>query len=239
MDPDRGVLKGWSPYWFELTHAEHLTGDFERELKSAEEARRRYPDSRAGWVHEVRALASLGHVADLDSVMNAAAALPPDTYWSQGAMFIVAGEELEAHGHPGSQKYYERAIGWLANQLARDPSNKAHRYWMGSVHSTGMSWTTRRRTSSRSRTIFPTTCATAASGACPRRSRATPRWRAGDSATHRRTVAASISASSRGMRRSRAIRSARSPVERSGECRLARLGVAACVGATRSRDRDA
>jgi len=134
MDPDRGVLKGWSPYWFELTHAEHLTGDFERELKSAEEARRRYPDSRAGWVHQVRALASLGRVADLDSVMNAAAALPPDTYWSQGAMFVVAGEELEAHGHPGSRKYYDGAIGWLANQLARDPANKAHRYCLGSVY---------------------------------------------------------------------------------------------------------
>jgi serine/threonine-protein kinase len=134
IDPDRGVLKGWAPYWYVLTHAQHLAGDFTRELASAEETRRRYPDSRAAWVHEVRALAALGRVAAVDSVMTAAAALPPDTYWSQGAMLVIAGEELEAHGHPGGQKYYDRAISWLANQLARDPSNRAHRYWMGSVY---------------------------------------------------------------------------------------------------------
>ena len=49
-------------------------------------------------------------------------------------MLVTAGEELEAHGRQGSQKYYERAIAWLANQLARDPSNRAHRYWMSSVY---------------------------------------------------------------------------------------------------------
>jgi hypothetical protein len=48
-------------------------------------------------------------------------------------MMVVAGEELDAHRHPGAQRYYDRAVTWLANQLARDPSNRAHRYWMGSV----------------------------------------------------------------------------------------------------------
>ena len=134
MDPDRGVMKGWSPYWFVLTHAQHLTGHFQAELREAEELRRKFPESRAAWVHETRALASLGRLQSLDSLMTAAAALPPDTYWSQGAMLVTAGEELEAHGHQGSQKYYERAIAWLANQLARDPSNRAHRYWMSSVY---------------------------------------------------------------------------------------------------------
>jgi tRNA A-37 threonylcarbamoyl transferase component Bud32/tetratricopeptide (TPR) repeat protein len=134
MDPDRGVMKGWSPYWFVLTHAQHLTGDFETELKQTAELRRRYPDSRAAWAHEARALAALGRVDALDSLMTAAAALPPDTYWSQGAMLVIAGEELEAHGHQGAQRYYDRAIAWLANQLARDPSNRSHRYWMASVY---------------------------------------------------------------------------------------------------------
>ena len=134
MDPDRNVMKGWSPYWFVLTHAQHLTGDFQLELKETEELRHRYPDSRAAWAHEARALASLGRIQSLDSLMNAAAALPPDTYWSQGAMMVIAGEELEAHGHQGSQRYYDRAIAWLANQLARDPANRSLRYWMSSVY---------------------------------------------------------------------------------------------------------
>jgi tetratricopeptide (TPR) repeat protein len=134
MDPERGVMKGWSPYWFVLTHAEHLTGDYQTELKQTEELRRRFPESRAAWTHQARALAALGRVESLDSLINAAAALPPDTYWSEGAMLVIAGEELEAHGHLGSQRYYDRAIAWLANQLARDPANRAHRYWMSSVY---------------------------------------------------------------------------------------------------------
>jgi len=133
IDPDRGVLKGWSPYWFVLAQAEHLKGQFGRESKTAAEVRRRYPDSRAGWVNQVRALAAAGNLAAVDSIVASASALPPDTYWSQGAMLVIIGEELDAHGHPGALGYYRRAITWLGNQLARDPSNRAHRYWMGSV----------------------------------------------------------------------------------------------------------
>jgi hypothetical protein len=48
-------------------------------------------------------------------------------------MLVIIGEELDAHGYPGGPRYYERAITWLANQLARDPSHRAQRYWMGSV----------------------------------------------------------------------------------------------------------
>ncbi|HEY4306748.1 MAG TPA: protein kinase [Gemmatimonadaceae bacterium] len=134
MDPDRGVMKGWSPYWFVLTHALHMSGDFQTELKRAVELRRRYPDSRPPWVHQVRPLAALGRTQEIDSLLNAAAALPPDAYWSQGAMLVTAGEELDAHGHNGAQIYYDRAIAWLMTQLARDPKNRAHRYWMGSVY---------------------------------------------------------------------------------------------------------
>jgi tRNA A-37 threonylcarbamoyl transferase component Bud32 len=133
LDPDRGLLRGWAPYWFVLTHAQHLKGDFAAELKTTEEMRRRYPASRAGWVHEARALAVAGDVRGADSLIAAASALPPDTYWSQGAMLVIIGEELDAHGHPGAQRYYDAAVTWLANQLARDPANSAHRYWMGSV----------------------------------------------------------------------------------------------------------
>ncbi|HEY7394809.1 MAG TPA: protein kinase, partial [Gemmatimonadaceae bacterium] len=97
IDPDKGAMKGWAPYWFVLTHAEHLDGDFKRELETTRALRRRHPDSRAGWVHEARALATLGNTAALDSVMALAAPLPPDTYWSQGGMMVVAGEELDAH----------------------------------------------------------------------------------------------------------------------------------------------
>ncbi|MGE0441194.1 MAG: protein kinase [Gemmatimonadales bacterium] len=134
IDPDQGMMKGWAPYWFVLTHAQHLKAAFGEELRATIELRTRYPNSRAGWVHHVRALAAVGDLAGVDSVMAAAGALPPDTYWSQGAMLVTAGEELDAHGLGGSAGYYQRAIDWLANQLTRDPNHRAHRYWIGSAY---------------------------------------------------------------------------------------------------------
>jgi tetratricopeptide (TPR) repeat protein len=135
LDPDRGSIRGWAPYWFTMTHALHLLGRHAEELTAARELRRRHPDSRAGWVHEVRALAALGQAPAVDSLLRAAATLPPDTYWSLGAAMVTAGEELVAHGNPErASTYFARAERWLANQLARDPAHNAHRYWLGSAH---------------------------------------------------------------------------------------------------------
>jgi len=135
LDPNGGAVRGWSPYWFALSHGYHMLGEFDQELQVARETRRRHPESRAAWVHLTRALATEGRTAEVDSLLDAAATLPPDTYWSQGAMMVIAGEELDAHGH-GEQAgvYYERAERWLANQLTRDPSHRAHRYWLGSSY---------------------------------------------------------------------------------------------------------
>ena len=135
LDPDRGAVRDWAPYWYNLCHALHLLGRHEEELTAVQELRRRHPDSRAAWVHEARALAALGRTAALDSLLDEAEALPPDTYWSQGAAMVTAGEELDAHGRSGrSRPYYRRAQRWLANQLVRDANHRAHRYWLGSAY---------------------------------------------------------------------------------------------------------
>ena len=49
-------------------------------------------------------------------------------------MLVTIAEELDAHRHFGASRYYDRAIAWLANQLARNPSHRAHRYWLGTAH---------------------------------------------------------------------------------------------------------
>lgn len=142
LDPDHGTIQGWAPYWYTLAHALHLQGKFAEEIDAARAARERHPDSRAAWVHEGRALASLGRLAALDSLVEAASGLPTDTYWSQGAMLVTAGEELEAHGRPDlARHYYDRAERWLANQLVREPSHRAHRYWMAALQYDRGTWT--------------------------------------------------------------------------------------------------
>jgi len=134
LGPERGDMRGWSSYWTQLTHALHLVGDHERELKAARELRSRYPDRRVGLTLEVRALAAEGRAAAIDSVLFAARALPPAAYWSQGAAMVVAGEELATHGwtEAGTQ-YLLRGKSWLEGQLRVQPGDESHLYWLGSA----------------------------------------------------------------------------------------------------------
>jgi serine/threonine-protein kinase len=141
LDPDRGGMRGWAPYWYSLSHALHLLSRHDEELAAARELRRRHPESRAAWVHEARALGALGRLTELDSLVRDASPLAPDTYWSLGAMLVTAGEELLAHhGSPDAARFFSQAETWLANQLAREPRHRAHRYWLGSVYYDRRQW---------------------------------------------------------------------------------------------------
>ena len=132
LNPDEGPLSNWSSYWSQLTHALHLTGDHRRELEAARTLARRFPDRRVALALQVRALAAMRDTAAIDSLLNAAATLPPSTYWSQGGAMVVAGEELLSHGYPASAgRYLEQAIAWFTTQLKVDPRFRAHRAWMG------------------------------------------------------------------------------------------------------------
>jgi serine/threonine protein kinase/tetratricopeptide (TPR) repeat protein len=134
LDPDRGEMRGWTPYWYDLTHAYHLLDQHDAELKAARELRRRYPDRRAGLVFEVRAQAAMGDTIAVDKLVAEAQTLPPNTYWSEGAALTVAGEELQAHGFGTTGwRYLTQAVSWLDRQLALTPGDRSHRYWLASA----------------------------------------------------------------------------------------------------------
>ncbi|MGI8844008.1 MAG: protein kinase domain-containing protein, partial [Gemmatimonadaceae bacterium] len=134
IDPEHGELRGWSSYWTQLTHALHAMGLHERELAAARSLRSRYPDRRVGLVLEARALGALGLADAVDSLVDGAAALPPTTYWSQGAELVVAGEELLSHGYSQEgERLLARGERWLRQQLTVVPDERAHRYWLGSA----------------------------------------------------------------------------------------------------------
>jgi tetratricopeptide (TPR) repeat protein/TolB-like protein len=135
LDPDRGSLRGWAAYWTYLTHASHLVGDHEGELAAAREMRIRHPERRIALVLEARALAVLGRTDELDRVLAETGAMAPNTYWSQGAALVVAGEELVAHGDDElGRAYLGRAIEWLENELVAEPDLREHLYWLGSAY---------------------------------------------------------------------------------------------------------
>ncbi len=135
MDPNRGELRGWSPYWTQRAHVDYLIGDHLAELADARELQRRFPDRRVATVLQARALASLGELRALDSSLVAWQSLPPDVYWSQGAALVVASEELMRRGNEAAgRRYAARAITWLRERLIAAPNDRSHRYWLGSVY---------------------------------------------------------------------------------------------------------
>lgn len=134
MDPDKGELLGWSSYWTQRAHAEYLLGDHDAEARAAREMARRYPDRRVAHVLEARALSSAGRLKSLDSALTAWDSLPADVYWSQGAAMVVAAEELMRRGRQAEGRAYgERAVSWLTNRLVALPTDRSHRYWLGSA----------------------------------------------------------------------------------------------------------
>ena len=134
LEPEWGALGNWSSYWSQLAHALHQLGEHGREREAARTLTRRFPDRRVGLALEVRALAAMGDTAEIDRLLAAAEALPTSTYWSQGAAMVTAGEELMAHGHAAAgERYLRRAVTWLQSQLQLDPTQRGHRYWLGSA----------------------------------------------------------------------------------------------------------
>ncbi len=134
LSPERGAMRGWPSYWTNLAHARHLTGDHRGELLAAREMKRRHPTLRVAWVLEARALAALRDTLALDSLLRAAAPLDPETYWSQGAMFIVAAEEFGGHGDSlRAVTYARQAERWLRGRLESRPEAPDHLEWLASA----------------------------------------------------------------------------------------------------------
>jgi len=101
-DPTRGaLLRDNSGYWNAYAHALHMTGDYERQLAVARALRQRDPSERAALSYETRALAALGRTAELTRVLEQAIAFPVNPLWGAPGLryYIVASDELRAHGH--------------------------------------------------------------------------------------------------------------------------------------------
>ena len=82
---DQGWVAEFDWYWWILTQARHLAGQYERELQDVRAARARFPDAPIGL--EVRPLAALGRVEEaLGSAQK-----PGD--------FVTIVSELSNHGH--------------------------------------------------------------------------------------------------------------------------------------------
>jgi tetratricopeptide (TPR) repeat protein len=100
LDPERGELRHWAPYWVMLTRAHHMLGDYRAEAAAAQRARSLNPRSGAAHALHLRALITLGEteaaLATIDSIL---AGPPLEGLMTAEHAVEESLLELIAHGH--------------------------------------------------------------------------------------------------------------------------------------------
>jgi TolB-like protein/tetratricopeptide (TPR) repeat protein len=95
LDPERGELRGWFPYWATLGGALHRLGDHREELRVARRALSLHPEEREAALLVVRALAAMGRINELRAFLDEQSPRAQEPSY----LLRVAGMELIAHGH--------------------------------------------------------------------------------------------------------------------------------------------
>jgi DNA-binding SARP family transcriptional activator/TolB-like protein len=113
LDPELALIPGHAAEEF-LTAARHMSGEHRQELHGARQARLEQPELRTFW-WEVRALAALGRVEELERLLQESLSLPPQPGWTAADVLRNAGAELSAHGYAeAAARTREKALAWYA-----------------------------------------------------------------------------------------------------------------------------
>ena len=113
LDPERGPMRGWLPYWQMLTDNLHRLGDHEAELAAARRSRELHPSR--GWPirMEGEALAALGEIDEIDALVSEIPSVDPRDI-TFGGILDGIGSELRSHGHlDESNALFERSVSWF------------------------------------------------------------------------------------------------------------------------------
>jgi tRNA A-37 threonylcarbamoyl transferase component Bud32/TolB-like protein/tetratricopeptide (TPR) repeat protein len=107
----------WAYVWQRQTEILHLLGQHERELQVARAARDTLPGQLFGMMYEGRALAALGRVDDLMSLVDEVLDAAPQPGLTPGDALSELALESRAHRQPDtSLRIAERALAWLDEQ---------------------------------------------------------------------------------------------------------------------------
>lgn len=118
MDPSRGPMARWPPYWIVYADAYHLRGEYGSELEVAQRAQREF--SRASdLIHlELQPLAALGRFEELREALARAEAISDRT---PARLRERAASELRAHGHTDTAAVYlGEALAWYGTGTAEE-----------------------------------------------------------------------------------------------------------------------
>ncbi|PWB70343.1 MAG: hypothetical protein C3F15_13930 [Holophagae bacterium] len=112
------------PTW-RLAQAYHMNRDYKAQLKVAREGERRFPGVLGFYSQEAAALAALGRLDEIESVIQASGAVQGGVRagWSLEPMLIAA-SELRAHGHrEASLKVAEEIAAWCRERPAAEAAD--------------------------------------------------------------------------------------------------------------------
>ena len=119
-------------YWRWLTAAHHMLGNHRAELKEARRGREQYPTFVTLLFNEVRALAALGRVRQVEQLLDESAALTPDAGFLPTTPMLAAAAEFRAHAHPNAaDKTLDRIRQWYEAQPEEEVASTQHRRILG------------------------------------------------------------------------------------------------------------
>ncbi len=141
VDLHNPMIIEWYYYWANLTKAHHMLGNHEDELKAAQQGRRQSPELLSTHWYEVRALAALGKIEEVNSRLDESLTFPPQRGWNPAWVMAYAGNELRAHGYKASAlQAFERAILWVENRPEEEKKNRSLQSLLGYVQYGAERW---------------------------------------------------------------------------------------------------
>jgi tetratricopeptide (TPR) repeat protein len=126
-DMDTPCYRVWWPWWREAAATYHMLGRYEEELDVARDGLERFPTVRPLIYFETIALAGLGRLDAVDSLLDMVADLPVQPEYSPGQQTALIALELKVLGHREAyEAVMDRALDWFAARPASEL-----RYWRG------------------------------------------------------------------------------------------------------------
>jgi tetratricopeptide (TPR) repeat protein len=123
-----GDLSAHYFHWMTLMEALHMTGDYRRELSEARRARAIHPEAMRMLLNEVRALAALGRLDEIDRRLDESLLLPSEDGLGAPWLMGSVAAELRAHGHrEASLGAAGRAVDWFASRPHDEAETSSHR----------------------------------------------------------------------------------------------------------------
>jgi len=128
------MVGGWFHEWELYTEILHVLGEHERELELAREARRLARGPLFGMTYEGVALAALGRLDELETVVGEILLAAPQSVLNNGSALLVIAEEVRAHGNrPVALEILDLALGWHDEQTDEFKTTTAGRTLYGQL----------------------------------------------------------------------------------------------------------